>query len=188
MKWMEALVFSSNMSVMVNGSPTKEFRVERELRQGNPITPFLFVIVEEGLKCLVNREVENGDYAGFSFNETCFIDVLQFADDTLLVGDESWSHLWAIKSVLRGFELISELGINFHKSKLIDINIRTNFLEPTNNFLACRREDKEFTFLVIRNGSNPRRTATWEPLIMKMNKWLSSWKRRLLSFGGRLRF
>ncbi|XP_058726223.1 uncharacterized protein LOC131597549 [Vicia villosa] len=61
--WMQALVFTSHMSVMVNGSPTKEFKVERGLRQGDPISPFLFVIVAEGLKGLVNKAVENGDFA-----------------------------------------------------------------------------------------------------------------------------
>lgn len=97
MKWMEALIFTNNMSVMVNGSPTKEFKMERCLRKGDPISPFLFVIVEEGLEGLVNKAVENGDYAGFSMKGKSFIDVLQLADDSLMVGDGSWTHLWAIK-------------------------------------------------------------------------------------------
>ncbi|XP_058754722.1 uncharacterized protein LOC131627879 [Vicia villosa] len=86
-RWMNALAFTSHMSVLVNGSPTKEFKVEKGLRQGDPISPFLFVIVVEGLKGLVNKAVENGDFAGFTFNRRCSKDVLQFADDTLLVGD-----------------------------------------------------------------------------------------------------
>ncbi|XP_058741725.1 uncharacterized protein LOC131614114 [Vicia villosa] len=105
MKWMEALVFSSKISVLVNGSPTREFGVERGLRQGDPISPFLFVIVAEGLKCLINKAVDNGDYVGCHLNGKCFVDVLQFADGTLLIGDGSWKHLWAIKAVLKGFEL-----------------------------------------------------------------------------------
>lgn len=126
---MEAFIFNSNMSIMVNGSPTKEFKVKRGLRPGDPISPFLFVMAEEGLKWLVDKEVINADYAGFSINGKCFVDVLQFANDTLMAGDGSWNHLWAIKSVLRRFELISGLGFNFHKSKLIGINISSNVLE-----------------------------------------------------------
>ncbi|XP_058746332.1 uncharacterized protein LOC131619227 [Vicia villosa] len=172
------------MSVMVNGSPTKEFKVERGLRQGDPISSFLFVIVAEGLKGLVNKAVENGDFAGFAFNGRCFIDVLEFADDTLLVGDGSLNHLWAIKFVLRAFKMISDLGINFHKSKLIGINISSNFLEIATNFLGCRREGKEFTFLGISISNNPRRIATWEPLMKKVKKRLASWKGRFPIFGG----
>lgn len=76
LKWLEAMVFNSHMSVMVNGSPTKYFRVEKGLRQGDPIYPFLFVIVAEDLKGLINKAVEKGNYAGFFINRSCFIDVL----------------------------------------------------------------------------------------------------------------
>src|SRR4051812_20274445 len=186
MKWMEALVFTSKMSVLVNGSPTREFGVERGLRQGDPISPFLFVIMAEGLKCLINKAVENGDYEGCNLNGRCFVDVLQFADDTLLVGDGSWKHLWAIKAVLKGFEMVSGLGINFNKSKLIGININSRFLDVATSFLSCKREEKVFTFLGIRIGSNPRRVDFWSPLVDNIRRRLNSWKGRWLSFGGRL--
>src|SRR3954467_8763236 len=52
-RWMNALVFYSSMSVMVNGSPTKELKVKRGLRKVDPISPFLFVIVTEALQGLV---------------------------------------------------------------------------------------------------------------------------------------
>lgn len=136
LRWTEAMVFSSHMLVMVNGSPTKEFLVEKGLRQGNPLSPSLFVITAEGL---INKLVDNENYAGFSINTRCFIDVLQFANDTLMVGDGSLSHLWAIKAVLRGFELISGLSINFNKSKLIGLNIDSRFLEVATTFFARRR-------------------------------------------------
>lgn len=51
------LIFSRKMSVLVNSSLTKEFIVKRGLRQEDPISPFLFVIVVEGLKFLVNKAV-----------------------------------------------------------------------------------------------------------------------------------
>ncbi|XP_058746061.1 uncharacterized protein LOC131618929 [Vicia villosa] len=186
LKWIEVMVFSSHMSVMVNGSPTKEFLVEKGLRQGDPFSPFLFMVVAEGLKRIINKAVENGSYAGFSINRRCFIDVLQFADDTLMVGDGSWKHLWAIKAVLRGFELISGLGINFNMSKLIGLNIDSCFLEVATTFLACRREDKIFKFLGVYIGCNSRRIILWETLMSNIKKRLASWKGRLLSFGGRL--
>lgn len=48
-RWMEACVFNSSMSILVNGSPSRDFKVERGLRQGDPQSPFLFTLVTEGL-------------------------------------------------------------------------------------------------------------------------------------------
>lgn len=42
------------MSVLVNGSPTQDFKVHRGLRQGDLLSPFLFLIVAEGLAALVD--------------------------------------------------------------------------------------------------------------------------------------
>ncbi|XP_058746451.1 uncharacterized protein LOC131619364 [Vicia villosa] len=55
MKWMESCIFTSHMSILVNGSATKEFSVQRGLLQGDPISPFLFVIAMEGLSALKKR-------------------------------------------------------------------------------------------------------------------------------------
>ncbi|XP_058764099.1 uncharacterized protein LOC131637526 [Vicia villosa] len=60
------LKFPGKMSVLDNGGPTKEFAVEKGLRQGDPLSLFLFVIVAEALKGLVSKAVENGDYVGFT--------------------------------------------------------------------------------------------------------------------------
>lgn len=148
-RWMELLVFSSRMSVLVNGSPTMEFEVSKGLRQGDPLSPFLFVLVTEGLTGLVKNSSRLGEFRSFKMNENCKVDILQFADDTLLVGDGSWKHVWAIRAVLRAFEMVSGLGINYHKSRLIGINTNPHFNEAVSFFLSCRLEDNSFYFLGI---------------------------------------
>ncbi|CAK8565038.1 unnamed protein product [Lathyrus sativus] len=66
------------MSVFVNESPTKEFKVGKGLRQGDPLSPFLFVIVVEGLIGLVRKSIYNGDFSDFHVNDRCLVDILQF--------------------------------------------------------------------------------------------------------------
>ncbi|XP_058753252.1 uncharacterized mitochondrial protein AtMg01250-like [Vicia villosa] len=107
------------MPVLVNGSPSREFEVSRGLRQRDPLSPFLYVLVVEGLTGLARKSIDVGDFGRFSINGSCWVDILQFADDTLIVGEGSWKHVWAIKAVLWALELVSGLGINHHKSKLI---------------------------------------------------------------------
>ncbi|PNY01532.1 ribonuclease H [Trifolium pratense] len=62
---MRAYIFESSMSILINGSPIEDFKVERGLRQGDPLSPFLFLIVVEGLVGLMRRAVEIGKFKGY---------------------------------------------------------------------------------------------------------------------------
>jgi len=53
---------------------------------------------------------------------------LQFADDTLLVGEKSWANVRALRAVLVLFVSVSGLKVNFHKSMLSGINIGDSWL------------------------------------------------------------
>ena len=64
-KWIEGCMKSASISVLVNGSPTAEFLPQRGLRQGDPLTPFLFNVVAEALNGLMRRAMEENLYKGF---------------------------------------------------------------------------------------------------------------------------
>ncbi|CAJ2645291.1 unnamed protein product [Trifolium pratense] len=102
------------------------------------------------------------------------------------MGEGSWENLWTIKTVLRGFELVSGLKINFTKSKLYALNVDDRFLAAGSAFLSCRSDVIPFKFLGIPVGANPRRRETWRPVVEAMSKRLSSWCGRHLSYGGRI--
>jgi hypothetical protein len=65
LKWMRACIFNSTMFVLVNGSPTEDFIVGRGLRQGDPLSPFLFLIVAEGLAGMIQKTVGIGKFLGY---------------------------------------------------------------------------------------------------------------------------
>ncbi|XP_016165133.1 uncharacterized protein LOC107607727 [Arachis ipaensis] len=73
------------MSVLVNGSPSKPFNMERGLRQEDPLSPFLFVLVVDVLHRMVGEAVRNGRIEPLLVGgEHIELSHLQFADDTIL--------------------------------------------------------------------------------------------------------
>lgn len=91
-----------------------------------------------------------------------------------------------MKAILRAFDLVSRLRVNYFKSNLFGLNVQDNFLNVASNFLSCCIGSLPFKFLGIPVAANPRRRATWEPVIVAMRKKLQCWKGRSLSIGGRI--
>lgn len=82
MGWMEGLVFNSFMSVLFNGSPTNDFMVYIGIRYGDPLSPFLFLIVGKGLDGKIDKSRSIREYQGFCMDTNIHFELLQFVDDT----------------------------------------------------------------------------------------------------------
>jgi hypothetical protein len=111
---------------------------------------------------------------------------LQYAEDTLCIGEASVSNLWALKEILRGFEMASGLKVNFWKSDLMGINVSLTFLESACIFLNCRLGTLPFKYLGLPIGANPKSLSTWEPLLDQLKSRLFSWRNKHISLGGRI--
>ncbi|XP_058783774.1 uncharacterized mitochondrial protein AtMg01250-like [Vicia villosa] len=186
LNWMDSCVFTSHMSVLVNGSVTKDFKVQRGLRQGDPISPFLFVLAMEGLTALTKKSVEVGDFMPFKYGLEDYVDILQFADDTIIIGEPTCDNLWSMKVLLRGFELVSGLKINFHKSNFFGVHIGDWLLNSATSFLSCKKGSFPFKFLGIWISDCGRRKRVWKDVVDNIKSRLSRWKGRNISIGGRV--
>lgn len=182
---MKECVSSANISILVNGSPTDEFKVGRGLRQGDPLSPFLFLIVAEGLNALFNKATGLGLFEGYKVGELP-ISHLQFADDTLIIGEKSSKNVWAIKVLLQLFESVSGLEVNFHKSQLLGVNVGDVWLERAAGFLNCKIGVFPFVYLGLPIGADARKKSTWVPVVEKIRRRLSSWDSSHLSLGGKV--
>jgi len=84
------------------------------------------------------------------------------------------NNLWTLKALLRGFEMVSGLKVNFHKSFLMGVNVEMEFLNMASDFLNCNKREI------------PRKLSTWEPLLCQLRKRLCSWGNKYVSLGGRI--
>ncbi|GJZ65980.1 RNA-directed DNA polymerase, eukaryota, reverse transcriptase zinc-binding domain protein [Tanacetum coccineum] len=142
-KWISGCLLSATSSILINGSPTREFNINRGLRQGDPLSPFLFIIAMEGL----HVAMEDAKAAGL------------FQD--------------------------SGLKINFHKSKLLVLDLPFDDVSLLASFTGCNALVSHFNYLGLPIDCNMTLVKSWDPIVEKFSNRLSKWKASFLSIGGR---
>ena len=187
-KWIRECVGTATASVLVNCSPTDEFPLERGLRQGDPLSPFLFLLAAEGLNILMSSFVQNQLFTGYSIGvvNPVVVSYLQFADDTLLLRTKSWANVCALRAALVIFEAMSGLKVKFYKSILVGVNIAPSWLNEVASALSCKVGKVPFLYLGMSIGGNPKRLSFWDPIVNRIISRMSGWNSRFLSFGDRL--
>ncbi|XP_050207305.1 uncharacterized protein LOC126656744 [Mercurialis annua] len=163
--WISCCLSSASTSVLVNGSPVDPFKLERGVRQGDPISPYLFVIAVEGLRCLLRKAELMGFFSGYAFDPNSdTLSLLQFADDTLIYLPYDLSHLQNLTRILRCFELISGLKINFHKSSILGVNVLDNDLLLASQIVGCRVGSFPIKYLGLPLARRCLQKGNWDHL------------------------
>ncbi|GAB4844966.1 hypothetical protein Ancab_040114 [Ancistrocladus abbreviatus] len=184
--WIAECLRSSSVSVLVNGCPTPEFSMERGLCQGDPLSPFLFILAAEGMSAMISRAESVGLLIGCRVgNGDLRISHLQYADDTVILGKATEENIKAVKCILRGMELVSGLKVNYHKSSLIGFGCDEIWVSMMAEFLLCKVV-KGFKFFGFNLGVKPRSKKAWEPVLQLIQRKLGFWQSKLLSFAGRV--
>lgn len=88
--WISCILSSARSTVLVNGSPTFDFKHERGVRQGDPLSPFLFIIGMEVLSKMFLEAENQNRFIGFKApNNGPSISHLLYADDAIIIGELS---------------------------------------------------------------------------------------------------
>ncbi|GJT04294.1 RNA-directed DNA polymerase, eukaryota [Tanacetum coccineum] len=98
--WIRGCLHSGMASVLLNGSPSSEFQFYCGLKQGDPLAPYLFLLVMESLHLSVSRAIKAGIFKGIKIDSTLNLSHLFYADDVVFIGEWSPSNLFGITNLL----------------------------------------------------------------------------------------
>ncbi|GJV91444.1 RNA-directed DNA polymerase, eukaryota, partial [Tanacetum coccineum] len=115
-KWVRGTFSSARASVLVNGSPSNEFSFHCGLKQGDPLSPFLFILIMESLHLSFSRAVDEGLFKGVQLQGSISISHLFYEDDAMFIGEWSDANLKGIVNILKCFFLASGLCMSRHKA------------------------------------------------------------------------
>ncbi|GJR94349.1 RNA-directed DNA polymerase, eukaryota [Tanacetum coccineum] len=184
--WIQSCLRSSRGSIIINGSPTEEFYFQKGLKQGDPLSPFLFILVMESLHLSFQRVVDAGMFKGVQLNPSLNLSHMFYADDAVFVGQWCDDNINILTHVLDCFYWASGLRINMSKSKIMGILVADDKVKSAATKLGCLMLNTPFSYLGTKVGGSMSRTHAWEEVIDKVRSRLSRWKMKTLSIGGRL--
>ncbi|KAK1288881.1 hypothetical protein QJS10_CPB19g00364 [Acorus calamus] len=179
-QWIE----SPRFSVLINGSPFGFFESSSGLRQGDPISPLLFVLGMEILLQRLDEALQRGSIGAFTKHSNA-ISHLLFADDLIIFSPINLISGRAIKRILSSFAEISGLELNIGKSVAF-CGGRENLHQHFINEIGIPQGQLPVTYLGLPLFTGALTSGLCLPLIDKLRRRLQRWHGHLLSFAGRL--
>jgi hypothetical protein len=185
--WIAFCISPTSFFVLINGLLAGFFNSSRGVRQRDPLSPFLFVIVMEAFSRMVKASIDHSPFLGFAMgargSEQVHISHLLFVDDTLIFSGASRDQVQAIGDLSICFELVSGLMVNLAKSVLVLVGEVSN-VGALAEVLGCEVGSLPIPYLGLPLGSQFKDKASWNGMVEKSIRILSSWKRMYLSKGG----
>jgi len=185
--WVYSMISTPNFSVLLNGMPLATFSATRGIRQGDPISPFLFIMAAEGLGRYFKKELRERRIKGLRlWGNNLPITHHQFVDDIMLFCEVSIKEVREVKRILDLFMEASGMEINKEKSCTFIFNTPDSVKDHLTRTLGFRQGELPTKYLGNQLDTNPTRMANWQQIIEKLKNKLASWSFRSLNIAGRV--
>jgi hypothetical protein len=184
--WIYVCISTPSFSIVLNGRPVGYFRGSKGIRQGDPISSYLFLMVMEVLTVILQASYNQKT---IKYHPKCSlqqITSIMFADDVMVFTKPETSSLDGIKTALQAFHCMTGLTINQFKSSLLVTGVSD--LQATalqqHSGLSCMVNDMKYLGLPLISKRISK--ADCLPLYFKISSVMSAWNNRHLSQSGRL--
>ncbi|GAU47653.1 hypothetical protein TSUD_27780 [Trifolium subterraneum] len=178
---------SADYSVIVNGSRVGPIVPGRGLRQGDPMSPYLFIICAKGLSALIRQAEARGDIQGAKICINApIISHLLFADDCFLLFRANNIEAFAMKNILSTYEAASGQSINFQKSEFFcSRNVTQADRDVISNTLGVQSVLGKSKYLGLPSMVGRSKKAIFGFIKDRVWRKINSWSSKCLSKVGR---
>ena len=187
-KLIMSCIITSSISILLNGGKLEPFLPSHGIRQGDPLSPYIFIMCMEFLSFLILKRCGDllwdpvkASRIGPSFSH------LFFADDLVLFAKVDQKNCQSVKEVLECFCDLSGQKISLHKSKAyFSPNVsfeQRNVLCSILGIASTPNLGKYLGFPIIHSGSSAH---DFDFVVEKIQSKLAGWKSNLLSMAGRV--
>ncbi|XP_009127418.1 uncharacterized protein LOC103852254 [Brassica rapa] len=185
--WIMCCVRSVSFSVLLNGQSYGHIIPKREIRQGDPLSPFIFILCAEALVHTMNQAEQQGLISGMKLAPNCpTVQHLLFADDSFFLCRAS---LPECAEFLRRLKLYGESSgqvINFQKSAItFGVGIDPVLKRLLAEFLDIENEGGDGKYLGLPECFSGSKKKLLAYIGEKMSKRLRGWFAKKLSLGGK---
>lgn len=185
-KWVSLIIGcieNAAYSILINGEPTKHIIPSQGLRQGDPISPYLFILCAEGLNGLINKAVTNGDIHGVSIcSRAPKLTHLFFADDSLLFWRATMLECEKIQDILKLYEQAFGQQINRAKTTIFfSKNTSTVSQGEIKDILGVPIIRQYEKYLSLPSLLGRKKVASFGHIKERVWSKIKGWKERLLS-------
>ena len=184
-KWISVFYNNAQSTVLVNGHMTPFFEIKCGCRQGDGLSPYIFLLCSQILNIAINN---NGDIHGITINNMEY-KLLQYADDTTIILDGNESSLVETLKLLDDFYNISGLKINIEKTNAIWIGSKKG-----SNEVLCKEYKmnwvgvNHFNYLGVTlcTDLNAIVNVNYTTTMQAITKQIHHWSKRFLTVLGRI--
>ena len=185
-KWVTLMMLCVSIvsySVMINGAPKGYICLTRGIRQGGPISPFLFLICTEGLHGLLTKSAVREDIHGFLINRRSpILTHLLFTDDSLLFCRSNVDECEKVLEVLHVYEQSSRQQINKAKTTVFfSKSTMEEERQRIKNILGVEEIRSYEKYLSLPSLVGKNKKASFNYIKEKVLKKLQGWEEQLLS-------
>lgn len=184
--WIEKCITSPMFSIKVNGALEGFFEGKTGLRQGDPISPYLFVIAMEALNSCLQKAANCPEFKFHWKAEPVRLTHLVFADDVLLFSRGDFQSVSLLFNAVTQFSLISGLHPSSSKSSCFFGNVPIGTVHNILQLTAFSWGDLPVKYLGLPLISSKLNTQDCLPLLSRIRGQIELWANKPLTFSGRL--